>query len=72
MGTIYKIFVTFGFLSACIMYHNVTSNGMNTTFVTAMIVNEIRCNLIRIDIISVGIDAIITILLNLLRQTCIH
>ena len=64
MGTISETCVTFGFLSDCIMYHDVTSNGMNTTFVTTMIVNEIRCNLIIID-------ATITILLNLLRQTCI-
>ena len=66
MDVIYAILVIFGCLGVGIMDYAAISNGINTARTNTTVVNENEYNLIKIGIISVGIDVIITLLLNLL------
>ena len=71
MDVIHAILVIFGCLGAGIMYYIAISNGINTGGINTTVMNENGCNLLKIDIISVELDAIITLVLNLLCLTLI-
>ena len=66
LDVIYAILVIFGCLGAGIMYYIAISHGINTAGINTTVMNENGRNLIKFDIISVGIDVIIILLLNLL------